>query len=260
MSMIERILSSLKLPASCTRFDKTLFKKLFYEHGELKSRDKKLVQEQVEKIVLHYNLTPKSTNIVAYQNEERRYLELPIVSATLKERPLDKGAAQASRIAEIIQRTLPHPCLLLLVCGDATAVHVAHQRIHGSDTAKITLEAIEQSEWLVEDQLNYFQLDFLSALDVSRFRFTNFYDFYSDLFQRVQALNAAEISGQFKEGSASRVEETASQLYNYRSLEQQLETKRKELNLADTSFSRKTALKIEIQKIKAQQTDIAKTL
>ena len=113
MSMIERILSSLKLPASCTRFNKTLFKKLFYEHGELKSRDKMLFQEQVEKIVLHYNLTPKSTNIVAYQNEARRYLELPIVSATLKER---KGAA---RIAEIIQRTLPHPCLLLLICGEA---------------------------------------------------------------------------------------------------------------------------------------------
>ena len=29
MSMIERILSSLKLPASCTRFDKTLFKSSF---------------------------------------------------------------------------------------------------------------------------------------------------------------------------------------------------------------------------------------
>jgi hypothetical protein len=251
--MLERILSNLKLPASCTRFDKTLFKKLFYEHGDLKSRDKKLVQEQVEKIVLHYNLTPKSTNIVAYQNEERRYLELPIVSATLKER---KGAA---RIAEIIQRTLPHPCLLLLVCGDAIAVHVAHQRIHGSDTAKITLEAMEQSEWLVEDQLNEFQLDFLSSLDVSRFRFTNFYDFYSDLFQRVQALNAAEISGQFKEGSASRVEETASQLYNYRSLEQQLETKRSELN-AEVHFNRKTALKLEIQELKSQLADIAKNL
>ena len=253
MSMIERILSSLKLPASCTRFDKTLFKKLFYEHGELKSRDKKLFQEQVEKIVLHYNLTPKSTNIVAYQSEERRYLELPIVSATLKER---KGAA---RIAEIIQRTLPHPCLLLLVCGDATAVHVAHQRIHGSDAAKITLEAIEQSEWLVADQLNYFQLNFLSALDVSRFRFTNFYDFYSDLFQRVQALNAAEISGQFKEGSASRVEETASQLYNYRSLEQKLETKRSELS-SEAHFNRKMALKLEIQQLKSQMAELAKQL
>ncbi len=251
--MLERIFSNLKLPASCTRFDKTLFKKLFYEHGDLKARDKKMVQEQVEKIVLHYNLTPKSTNIVAYQNEERRYLELPIVSATLKER---KGAA---RIAEIIQRTLPHPCLLLLVCGDATAVHVAHQRIHGADTAKITLEAIEQSEWLVEDQLNDFQFDFLTALDVSRFRFTNFYDFYSDLFQRVQALNAAEISGQFKEGSASRVEETASQLYNYRSLEQQLETKRSELS-SEAHFNRKTVLKLEIQELKSQLADIAKNL
>lgn len=251
--MLERILSSLKLPASCTRFDKALFKKLFYEHGDLKARDKKLVQEQVEKIILRYNLTPKSTNIVAYQNEERRYFELPIVSATLKER---KGAA---RIAEIIQRTLPHPCLLLLVCGDATAVHVAHQRIHGSDTAKITLEAIEQSEWLVEDQLSDFQLDFLSALDVSRFRFTNFYDFYSDLFQRVQALNAAEISGQFKEGSASRVEEFASKLYNYRSLSQQLENKRIELN-QEAHFNRKTVLKLEIQELKSQLADIAKNL
>lgn len=259
MRMIERILSSLKLPTSCTRFDKTLFKKLFYEHGELKSRDKKLFQEQVEKIVLHYNLSPKCTNIVAYQNEERRYLELPIVSATLKERPLDKDAAQVSRLAEIIQRTLPHPCLLLLVCGDATAVHVAHQRIHGSDAAKITLEAIEQSKWLVADELTSAQMDFLSALDVSRFRFTNFYDFYSDLFQRVQALNAAEISGQFKEGSASRIEEVASQLSNYRSLEQQLETKRSELR-SEAHFNRKTALKLEIQQLKSSMADLKSEL
>lgn len=251
--MIERILSSLKLPASCTRFDKTLFKKLFYEHGDLKARDKKLLQDQVEKVVLNYNLSSKSTNIVAFQNEERRYMELPIVSVGLKER---KGAA---RIAEIVQRTLPHPCLLLLNCGDATAVHVAHQRIHGSDAAKITLEAIEQSDWLVEDQLSDYQLDFLSALDVSRFRFTNFYDFYSDLFQRVQALNAAAISGQFKAGSASRVEETASHLYNYRSLEQQLETKRSELN-TEPHFNRKTALKLKIQELKSQLAEIANKL
>lgn len=251
--MNERILSSLKLPASCSRFDKTLFKKLFYEHGDLKTRDKKLIQDQVDKVILHYNLTPKSTNILAYQDDERRYLELPIVSVMLKER---KGAA---RIAEIIQRTLPHPCLLLLTCGDATAVHVAQQRIHGSDAAKITLEAIEQSEWLVEDQLNDQQLNFLSALDVSRFRFTNFYDFYSDLFQRVQALNAAAISGQFKEASSSSVEETASQLYNYRSLEQQLETKRSELN-TEPHFNRKTALKLEIQELKNQLADIAQKL
>lgn len=251
--MIERILSSLKLPASCTRFDKTLFKKLFYEHGDLKARDKKLFQDQVDKIVLHYNLSSKSTNIVAFQNEERRYLELPIVSVTFKER---KGAA---RIAEIIQRTLPHPCLLLLNCGDATAVHVAHQRIHGSDSAKITLEGVEQTEWLSEETLNDSQSDFLSALDVSRFRFTNFYDFYCDLFQRVQALNAAAISGQFKESTATRVEETASQLYNYRSLEQQLEAKRTELN-SEPHFNRKTALKLEIQRIKDGMAEIAEQL
>ena len=123
------------------------------------NRAKKLFQEQVEKIVLHHNLTPRSTNILAYQDEERRYLELPIVSATLKER---KGAA---RTAEIIQRTLPHPCLLMLTCGDATAVHVAHQRIHGSDTAKITLDVMEQSEWLNEGQLNYFQMDCSTSRD-----------------------------------------------------------------------------------------------
>lgn len=253
MGMNERILNCLKLPSTCTRFDKTLFKKLFYEHGDLKARDKKLFQEQVEKIVLHHNLTPKSTNILAYQDEERRYLELPIVSATLKER---KGAA---RIAEIIQRTLPHPCLLMLTCGDATAVHVAHQRIHGSDTAKITLDAIEQSEWLSEGQLNYFQMDFLNALDVSRFRFTNFYDFYSDLFQRIQALNAADISGQFKEGSANCVKETASQLYQYRSIEQRLEAKRSELN-SEVHFNRKTALKLEIQQLKDELAEIAQQI
>lgn len=251
--MIERILSSLKLPASCTRFDKTLFKKLFYEHGDLKARDKKLFQDQVDKVILHYNLSSKGTNIVAFQNEERRYLELPIASVTLKER---KGAA---RIAEIIQRTLPHPCLLLLNCGDATAVHVAHQRIHGSDSAKITLEGIEQTEWLSEETLNDSQSDFLSALDVSRFRFTNFYDFYSDLFQRVQALNAAGISGQFKESSASRVEETASLLYNYRSIVQQLEAKRTELN-SEPHFNRKTALKVEIQRLKDDMAEIAEQL
>ena len=148
---------------------------------------------------------------------------------------------------------------MLLICGEATAVHVAHQRIHGSDAAKITLEAIEQSEWLDADEPTSAQLDFLNALDVSRFRFTNFYDFYSDLFQRVQALNAAEIGSQFKEGSASCVEETASQLYNYRSLEQQLETKRSELS-AEAHFNRKTALKLEIQLIKSAMADLKSEL
>ena len=75
----------------------------------------------------------------------------------------------------------------------------------------------------------------------------------------MQALNAADISGQFKERSADRVEETASQLYNYRSLEQQLETKRSELN-QEAHFNRKMAHKLEIQELKSQLADIAKNL
>ena len=61
------------------------------------------------------------------------------------------------------------------------------QRIHGSDAAKITLEAIEQkkSEWLVADQLNHFQLDFLSALDEPRTIRLRFCDFWR--YQRVRA-------------------------------------------------------------------------
>ena len=140
--MLERIFDSLQLPEKCIRHDKTLFKKLFHDNGELTARDKKLFQEQIDKIVLHFNLNPSNSNILAFQNEERRYLELPIISVSLKAR---KGAA---RIADVIQRTLPHPCLLVLCTEDAVILHVAHQRIHGSDTAKITLEATEQeAKW-----------------------------------------------------------------------------------------------------------------
>jgi len=78
----EIFLTSLNLPASCV-LGKTIFKKQFYDNAGLSAADKKLITNNVEKVIWQYCLKPDTINIQPYIDEEQEYLDpLPDDPAT----------------------------------------------------------------------------------------------------------------------------------------------------------------------------------
>lgn len=255
--MIERFIQALQLPATCPALDKPVFKKHFYDHGEMTARDKKIFKTAIERIQLRYNLSARSLNLQPYSDATRRYLEIPVITVQIDLRK------HAGRIAEVIHRTLPHPLILIIGTTDGCAqLNLAHQRIHGADPRKITLEDQQVTPWLSEDSLDAQAESFLQSIVVRSLRLSNAYDFYSDLFQRVVALNCAAITGNYRLPAAdadTTAEESAEALTEYQAIDRELASRRTALQ-SEVHFNRKTALKIEIEALKAELRQIAEKL
>lgn len=188
-AMIDALYKKLALPESCY-LGKKIFKKHFYEM-DMNATDKNAFSQDIDKITWRYTLKPETITIAKYEDEEREYLEVAVIDVVLK------SAKRCKRIAEVIQRAIPYPVLLIVVCGEEISLNVAPKRVSLVDNIKIIVEALHDTGWLSPETSEGVKADFLADFCVTNFSYHNYFDFYQDMVQRVIALNCAVHTGQY---------------------------------------------------------------
>lgn len=229
---------ALNIPSSCA-VRNTIFKKYFYDTGDLSTSDKALFT-QIEKIVWLFCLKPETINIPPYKDEVRDYPEIEFIEVSLAH------DTKLRRIAEIIMRAIPYPLVLIFRLQDQLQLWTAHQRINLNDSSKNTLEGFVFTTWLnPTDEL-------FSRLDITKMRFTNYFALYSDFLDTISIYNAqsranvgADISGEEARQLTSQIDE----------LEQKLATLRASLK-KESQFNRKMELNIRIKQIEATKNNL----
>lgn len=97
---IEAFYANLALPEACA-LSKRLFKKQFYEHGQLVAADKKAFVEDIEWIDWSYTLKPSTINIPKLEDDSHEYLEIAVLQVALT------ATQRHARIAAVIQKAIP---------------------------------------------------------------------------------------------------------------------------------------------------------
>lgn len=228
---------ALNIPSSCA-VGNTIFKKHFYDTGDLSTSDKALFT-QIEKIVWLYCLKPETINIPPYKDELRDYPEIEFIEVSLVH------DTNLRRIAEIIMRAIPYPLVLSFRLQDQLQLWTAHQRINLNDSSKNTLEEFIFTTWLKPtDKL-------FPLLDITKMRFTNYFALYSDFLDTISIYNAqsranvGDISGEEARQLTSQIDE----------LEQKLASLRASLK-KESQFNRKMELNIRIKQIEATKNNL----
>lgn len=224
------IYNKLNIPDEC-RINRTVFKKMFYDNAALSKGDKNLFVDSIDKITWIYCLNQDNMNIPAYVTEEREYLEIEIIEVTLSE---NKGI---KRIAEIIMRAIPYPMLLIFSFEDKYQLWAAHQRFSLADNSKVTLEEPIFTEWQEENSILW------DRLNISKLRYTNFYDMYSDLIDAIAVFNASKLTDKEINGEDAR-----KLLRSNAEIDSQIAALRAELKKA-TEFNRKMEINMKIKKL-----------
>ncbi|MCK4620593.1 MAG: DUF4391 domain-containing protein [Desulfuromonadales bacterium] len=188
--MIELFYEKLAVPDSCF-LGKRMSKRMFYENTQLNATDKKAFTDDIDRITWVYTLKPDTINISRYEDEEREYHEIAVVQVNLKK------PNRYKRIAEVIQRAIPYPMLLIFVDGSQVALSLADKRINRADKEKIMVEEFYSTDWLNLAAQREYESQFLASCAVKSFSYNHFLDFYSDLTGRIVALNCAAHSGRF---------------------------------------------------------------
>lgn len=189
--MIHLLYEKMDIPEDC-HLGKRLFKRMFYENAQLNASDKKAFSEDIDEILWQYTFKPETINIPGYEDEEREYHEIAIIQVNLKQ------VKRYKRIAEIIQRAIPYPALVVFVGDQQAALNLADKRISRVDRDKIVVEQFHHTDWLNLAALDECEAQFLNSCSVKSFSYNNFFTFYSDLTKRVVALNCAAHSGHFE--------------------------------------------------------------
>lgn len=227
----------LKLPKSCA-VGNTIFKKHFYDNGDLTRADEKLLKTAVTKMTWLYTLKKETLNIQPYADEIRTYPEIEILEVRLE------GVQKIERLAEIIMRAIPYPMLLIFRFEQQWAFWTAHQRNSLKDETKNTLEGFVHSNFLASDAALFKTLDF-QTLAVS-----NCYQLYSQIVDAISIFNLAQVLGETGleiDGQTARAV-----LGQLESLDQQLRTLRAELK-KEVQFNRKVALNLQIKGLEAEK-------
>lgn len=187
---IEAFHQNLAAPKACV-LGKRLFKKQFYEHGQLGAADKKAFVEDIEGIEWRYTIKPSTINIPKRDDDTHEYLEIAILQVVLT--ALDRHI----RIASSIQKAIPYPLIIFFVCGPRLAVNAADKRINRADANKIVTENNYDTGWIDLTAPDVAQDAFLTDFRVTKFSYRNLYDFYQDAVARIIALNCAAHSGRY---------------------------------------------------------------
>lgn len=213
--MIDTFLSNLGIPEACL-LDKPVYKKMFLDHAELDQTDKKALSEDVGRIRWQYTLKPDTINIAPFQDGEREYLEIAVLSVELS------NAGRLSRIAAFMHRAIPYPLILAFEHEGKVAISVAEKRINQADKSKLVLVDRWQTQWLDVRKASAAQRGFLDAIQLHRLPATNFYALYEAFQAQVIALITAERTGTFSPAPITASKEHAAILGEIDALEREI--------------------------------------
>lgn len=181
---------TMAVPEPCV-LGKRIYKKQFYENGQLNATDKKAFVEDIEGIEWRYTLKPSTINISKFEDDTLEYLEVAVLQVLLS------TIERSTRIAAAIQKAIPYPLLIIFACGNQLALNAAEKRINRADSNKIVAETTHDTGWISLDAPEPWQAEFLADFCVSNFSYRNFLDFYQDMARRIVALNCAAHTGRY---------------------------------------------------------------
>jgi len=175
-------------------FDKRIYKRMLLDHGELTAADKRTLSEDVFRLTWKYALKADTVQVLPYEDAEREYLEVAVVEANLSSRK------RAPRIAEMIQRAIPYPVLLVMIDEAGICVSVAHKRFSLAQKGSIVAEDFLSAPWCGAPPTEIDEA-FFEALSLRKLSQVDFYALYQSLVQAVLARACAELTGRFVLGA-----------------------------------------------------------
>ena len=243
--MIDVLYDSMAIPDAC-QLGKRVFKKLFHENTKLGATDQKAFREDIDTITWQYTLKPSTILILAYEDEEREYLEVAVLQVDLK------TLRRTGRIAEVMHRAIPYPLVVVFVFGTACALSLAHKRFSQAEKGAVVAEDFISTDWIDLSAPTPIQKDFLASLAVAALPHTHFFAFYSALVDRLVALDCARLTGEYRlEPARGKMKARRERLATCHDLEARIAEHKAAIN-EETQFNRQVELNTKMKELEKQ--------
>lgn len=164
------------------------------ENGAPTASDKRQISDGIEEVQWLAALKPNTIGVPEYRDDVREYLEIAVLSVTLR------GNAKAGRLAELVHRAVPYPMVLLLNSEQTLMLSLAHKRWAQNEAGKVVLDG-----GMVEVVLpgatpsSAIETAFMQTLALARQPQATLNALYQGWMDNLEALLAARLTGSFKD-------------------------------------------------------------
>jgi len=247
------VINALALPPDA-RVDQRVPKKLLLEQGAPTAADKRQIQDGIEELLWVAALKPTNIAVPAFRDEVREYLEIAVLTATLR------AGAKPTRLIELIHRAIPYPLVLVAAHGDTVTLSLAHKRWSQGETGKVVIEDVHRTAPFRPDAPTAEESSFLASLVLSGLPRRDLFTVYQGWLDRVAALEAARITGSFvPPDSPDRASALRDGLDTYARLQRDITVLRAQTE-KETQVNRRVELNLEIKRLEAELAVTANTL
>jgi len=193
---VQDLITALDLPGSC-RVDQRVPKKLLIENGAPTASDKRQINDGIEEIQWLAALKPNTIGVPEYRDDVRDYLEIAVLSVTLR------GNAKAGRLAELVHRAVPYPMVLLLNSEQILMLSLAHKRWAQNEAGKVVLDGgMVEVAFPGAASSSAIEIAFMQALALARQPQATLYALYQGWMDSLEALLAGRLTGSFKDANS----------------------------------------------------------
>ena len=246
------LIEALAIPAGAL-VDQRVPKKLLMEQGAPTAADKRKIMDGIEELLWVAALKPTNIGVPAFKDATREYLEVSVLTAELR------ATAKAPRLIELIHRAIPYPLLLLSAHNGTTALSMTHKRWSQGEGGKVVIEDVRQIP-LNTDAPSPEETEFLENIAVSRLPARDLFALYGGWLDRLAALEAARITGNFRlPESPKRASAVTEGLGMHVRLKRELALLRSRAD-KERQLNRRVELNTEIKRLEAELAATQQTL
>jgi hypothetical protein len=243
----------LAIPEKCL-LDKRVYKKMFYENTDFTVTDKKWFTQDIELITWYYTLKPELLMINGVEEEHYAYDEIVIMDVEVS------SFDHKQRLADIMQRSIPYPLLIVFKQEDKVCLSVADKRYSLSDDKAATLNTLWATEPLENERLSDIEEAFLEQLAFDKQPQLHLKAFYHGWLDAFYAYDSSKVTCSFEVlNKQEKKVQRREALEAYRRLEQQITELRATLR-KENAFNKKMGLNMEIKKLQDQLNHVSEQL
>jgi hypothetical protein len=251
--IFEPVLNALALPGDAL-VDERVPKKLLLEQGAPTAADKRHIQSGLEEIIWVAALKPTNIGVPLFRDEVREYLEIAVLTATFR------LAAKPIRLVELIHRAIPYPVFLAASQADAVTLSLAHKRCSQGEPGKVVIEDLRRTAPFRPDAPTAEETSFLASLAISTLPSRDMFTLYQAWLDRVDALEAARITGAFvRPGFAPNSSPLRQVLDTYARLQRDIAALRAQA-AREKQTNRLVDLNLEIKRLQKAAKDVERDL
>ncbi len=177
-------------------------KALFADKGDLSAVEKRLLREEIESITMKALFQTRTIGLDTYVDNEYQYDQLVIAEVTIA------NATKAEAVANMIQRNLPIPLILIIRAKDDNcSINWCVKRINQSDRSKRVIEDMQQTRMFSIDAPDSIASQWLNILDVTKLKCETIKDLFDRLNEKLIVLKVSDEAGEFVSNSTLCIDE-----------------------------------------------------